>query len=216
MMEEHYYRDFPGLAMAYSIYEGFYSGKKSGSFELMLQMPEHVLRSRQLAGWLWALRKKWEASESMEVFLEKHPKLLVIWQFEFLFQLRDVLSGEIHDRTFACDGLWVQRYRMVRKEFANPDQGLPAYARMKDRAQAERLYRMTINLVHARNIRYLLKYYCGIHLEGKVDFSYYEQRAKLYGTTMEEEGEISGKPFDELIILEEMGYDRRDGGFGKN
>lgn len=186
MEEERYYQDYISLAMAYSLNKGFYSGKILGSGNRMPKMSKHVDRSRGLSQWLWDLREKWRASESMKHFLKKHPKLLAMWQFETLFEFQDVIKGEIHERKFSCDNLSTQRLIIVRKEFTDPEKGVPAYRLMKGRNQAERLYNMTINAPSPRAIRYILKHYCGILLAGSVDFSYWESWANRRGTTAEE------------------------------
>ncbi len=65
----HYYCDFPSLAMAYSLEKGFYSGKILGSAHELAKIPEYVDRSRKLSGWLLDLREKWKTSQDMMLFL---------------------------------------------------------------------------------------------------------------------------------------------------
>ncbi|NPA95640.1 MAG: hypothetical protein GXO58_09475, partial [Thermodesulfobacteria bacterium] len=74
MEVEHYYRDYPSLALSYNLREGWYSGKLVASAARLAQMKKYVLRSRLLSQWLWELGEKWQTSEKTLRFLKKHPK----------------------------------------------------------------------------------------------------------------------------------------------
>lgn len=208
MEVNHYYRDFPSLAMAYSLEKGFYSGKMLGSAHELAKIPEYVDRSRKLSGWLWDLREKWKTSKDMLLFLVKHPKVDAISQFVTLFEISNVIHGEIYSREFDCNNQSIKRYVKLRKEFAEPDNKMPVYSRMKNREQRERLYRITIDAAYPRSIRYLIKYCCGVTPAGKVDFSYFESWARREGISAEEKSEMASRAnfIDEIEILKEIGY----------
>ncbi len=206
MVEERYYRDYPLLAFFYGQGEGFYSGKNLASARRLAQIEEHVQRSRLLAEWLWLLGEKWQNSDNMPQFVAKHPKLQALRQLVLLDELMDIIHGEIYARDFACDNQSVQRYLLMRKEFAEPQHEPPAYSRMKSRKQARFLYDGAINYVYARSTKYVLKHYCGYEVGGKENNRRYASWAETHNFTPEKEAEnrAKGNYFDEIKILEEM------------
>ena len=207
MEVEHYYRDYISLALSYSFNEGFYSGYLAGSNSRMAQMPEQVQRSRQLSQWLWELHNKWQKSEEMRVFLEQHPKLEAMYQFEQTYELADIIQGEIYSREFNCNNQSIARYITTRKEFVEGAHGgKPAYLRMKSPSERERIYNLVISNTGARSIKYVIKHYCGFEVAGKADVSRYASWAKVHKVTPEIEAENSAKANfdDEIKILEEM------------
>jgi len=206
METEHYYRDYPSLAMSYTLQKGFYAGKLIASAHKLAQMPVHQKRAQLLSTWLWELKEKWSSSQEMNNFLEKEPKLEALMQFVLLSELEGFIHAEIYRRTLGCENISVQRYVRIRHEFAGPDNGLPAYLRMRSQVQGQRLYRMAINSAGPRSIQYVLKHFCGIQLAGKVDYSYWESWAKRRNMTAQELAEDASKSnfHDEIKILEEL------------
>ncbi len=150
----------------------------------------------------------------MDKTLIEYPKVDAISQFVALFEISNVIHGEIYSREFDCNNQSIKNYIKLRKEFAEPDNQIPAYSRMKNREQRERLYRITIDAAYPRSIRYLLKYCCGVIPAGKVDFSYFESWAKRKGISAEEESENASRAnfIDEITILQEIGYTCRCSG----
>jgi hypothetical protein len=138
--------------------------------------------------------------------LKKHPKLEALRLAVLLFELEDVIQGEIYSRSFACGNQSVQRYISLRKEFVEGDSDYPAYRRMKSMVQGRRLYEMVVQDGNAPSIKYVLKHYCGYEVAGKEDVSKYESWAKVHKVTPDIEAENSVKANfdDEIKILEEM------------
>jgi hypothetical protein len=206
MKEEHYYRDYPGLALSYNLREGWYSGKLVASAHRLAQMEKYVRRSRLLSQWLWDLGEKWQTSEKTLRFLKKHPKLEALRLAVLLFELEDVIQGEIYSRSFACGNQSVQRYISLRKEFVEGDSDYPAYRRMKSMVQGRRLYEMVVQDGYAPSIKYVLKHYCGYEVAGEEDLKRYLRRAKSEKKIPSEVAEEVAKYnyLDEIKILEEM------------
>ncbi len=206
MEVEHYYRDYPALALSYNLREGWYSGKLVASAARLAQMKKYVLRSGQLSQWLWELGEKWQTSEKTLRFLKKHPKLEALRLAVLLFELEDVIQGEIYNRSFSCNSQSVQRYINLRKEFVEGGSGYPAYCRMKSMVQGQRLYEMVVQNGNAPSIKYVITHYCGYEMAGKEDYSYWVPFAKDRGISPKERAEMSVKNNfnDEIKILEEM------------
>jgi hypothetical protein len=206
MEVEHYYRDFASLAFSYEQYKGYYSGKKIASAHHIAQMPEQIEKARLLSQWLWALRHKWQNSYDTAQFIQRHPKVEAMLEIVVLFQAKSIIQGEIYARTFACGNESIQSYMEMRKIFAEPDSGKPAYARMKSRTQGQRLYRMAIESAGARSTKYVIKQYCGYEPVGKEDNSSYESWAETHKITPAKEAarSASNNYMDEVEILEEM------------
>lgn len=203
---EHYYRDFPSLAFSYAQYNGYYSGKKIASAHRIAQMPEQIEKARLLSQWLWELRKKWKDSPDATRFIKKHPKVEAMLEAVVLFQTKTIIQGEIYSRTFACSNESIQKYLEMRKIFAQPDSGQPAYAKIKSQNQGQRLYRMAIESPGARSTKYVLKQYCGYEPAGKEDNSSYESWAETHKISPAEEAakSASNNYMDEVKILDEM------------
>lgn len=206
MEVEHYYRDYPALAFHYHLTKGFYAGRILASAHRIAQMPEHVERSRSLVRWLSELKDKWRTSAKAETFVKSHPKVEALRQSALLFELQDLIQGEIYERKFACGNDSIRQYIATRQEFVNPGQGLPAYRRMKSPKQGRRLYNVAIEGGAARSTKYVIKRFCGVTVAGQEDNSSYERVSKYHHRTAEEQAEyVTEANFrDEINILETM------------
>ncbi|WP_448875121.1 hypothetical protein [Desulfobulbus propionicus] len=212
MEEEHYYRDYPALAFSYEQYKGFYSYKKVGSAQRLAMMPKHVNRSRLLSRWLWELPSKWQVSPKALAFNVAHPKIVALLQADLLLELQALIQGEVHERKFACDNESVKRYVTTRTEFVAPLDGLPAYKRMKENDQGNRLYEIVIDGPGPRSTKYILSHYCQIDVAGQEDNNKrrYIEIGKLLNRTADEQASHLSKLnySEEVEILEEQFHGR--------
>ena len=206
MEEEHYYLDFPSLALSYYLKKGYFAHHYAGSQHSLALIPEHVERARLLSGWLWDLQGKWQQSVKTMAFVKKNPKLEAMYLFVLQAELIHYQQGLINQNQFTCDNIAVDRYVAARKQFVEPTSGRPAYVRMKNIKQAKRLYRWSIDGSQARSMRYVLRHYCGMEVVGKEDNSRYASRAKHYNRTQDQESEHAAKANfrQEIKILEEQ------------
>lgn len=206
MKEEHYYLDFPSLALSYLLKHGFYAQHKAGSAHSLAVIPEHVERAKLLSGWLWDLQGKWQQSPKTMAFIKKNPKLEAMYLTVLQHMLIQYLQGAINQHQFSCDDRAIERYASARKQFVEPDIGTAAYKRMRNSAQAKRLYNWSVDNAQAQSIRYVLKHYCGIELVGQENLRELEPWAKMHNRTVEEQAEHEAKLNfnDEIKILEEQ------------
>ncbi len=138
--------------------------------------------------------------------VKSHPKVEALRQSALLFELQDLIQGEIYERKFACGNDSIRQYIATRQEFVNPGQGLPAYRRMKSPKQGRRLYNVAIEGGAARSTKYVIKRFCGVTVAGQEDNSSYERVSKYHHRTAEEQAEyVTEANFrDEINILETM------------
>lgn len=206
MEEELYYQGFHSLALSYRAYRGFYSGKLIGSAQRMAMMPEHVERIRLLSDRLWELPRKWKNSVFMKDLLKKQMKVEVLRQMTLLLLLKELIQGEIHALEFSCTNESVKRYIQARKEFVNPTHGKAAYLKMREKEQAQRMYRIAIEGTGARSTKYVIKQYCGVVVAGKENNSELVRWAKNHNRTPAEQAEENSKDnyMQEIEILERI------------
>jgi hypothetical protein len=206
MEEEHYYLDYPSLALSYRLNKGYFAYHYAGSQHSLALIPKHVERARLLSGWLWALQGKWRKSAKTMAFIKKHPKLEAMYLYVLQAELIHYQQGLINQHQFTCDNIAVRRYVAARQQFIKPASGRPAYLRMKSYAQARRLYRWSVDGGQARSMRYVLRHYCGMEVVGKEDNSRYASSAKYHNRTPDQQSEHAAKMnfYDEIKILEEQ------------
>ncbi len=206
MEEEHYYLDFPSLALSYYLKKGYFADHYAGSQHSLALMPKHVERARLLSTWLWDLQFKWQQSAKTMAFIKKHPKLEAMYLYVLQAEFIHYQQGLINQHQFTCDNIAAQRYARARQQFIEPASGRPAYLRMKSSEQAKRLYRWSIDSAQARSMRYVLRHYCGIEVVGKEDNSRYASWAKHHNRTSDQESEDAAKANfrKEIKILEEQ------------
>ena len=204
MEEEHYYLDYTSLALSYLLKHGFYAHHKAGSAHSLALIPKHVERSRLLSNWLWELQGKWNKSQNTLDFLNKNPKLEAMYLTVLQHMLIRYFQGTINQNRFSCDDVSIQRYVKARKQFVEPEEGRPAYKRMRNIKEANRLLDWSVDNPNSRSIRYVLGHYCGIAVVGDENNSKYAFWAKHDGQTPDQEAEDRAKLnfYDEIIILE--------------
>lgn len=203
MEVHHYYRNFPGMALYYTLYEGFLTGKLAGSGMVMAQDKMFTERSKKLVGWLYAVREKWKESPTTQEFIRAHPKVEAMLQVALLLELGEVIRSQIWSKEFCCDDSYVKQYIAMRKEFIEGSNEMnPAYQRMREKAQAKSVHNMAISTVPARFMKYILKKYCKEVVPGKEKNRY--ARAKWVDAEKENEERIKSLYSDEIKILEEI------------
>lgn len=204
MEEEHYYLDYPSLALSYYFHKGFYANHYAGSAHKLALIAKHVERAKILSNWLWELQPKWQQSSKTMAFIKNNPKLEAMYLYVLQAELTHYLQGTINQHQFSCDNIAIRRYVKARQQFVEPENGRPAYKRMKSGDQANRLYNWSIDNAQARSIRYVLRHYCGVEVVGKEDNSRYASWAKHDGQTPDQESEDRAKLNfqDEIKILE--------------
>lgn len=109
MKFQHYYRNFPGLAMYYIIFDGFYVGKYTGSAKYLLRNRKYALRLEQLLKWLEDLKARWKADGFYQTIWEKYPKVGAIRKVVHQAILQDLLSVLAYRKEFHCDHPWIAK-----------------------------------------------------------------------------------------------------------
>lgn len=205
-MEEKYLEGFAGLAFSYMLEDGFYSGKRLGSYRKMAKLPEQVKRTKLLLRWLNDLRTRWKNSPTLTRTIHNNPKVLVVAQLALLTKLEDMILAEIHSRKFNCDQPSIHQYVQLRKEFYSPDNGKPAYKKIRNRHERAAIYHIAINSAGARDTKYLVEHYCGYKMAGKMDMSSAAAFAKDKNITPEEQEELECRASlrEEVKIIEEQ------------
>ncbi len=203
MKEQHYYRGFPGLAFYYTAFQFFLTGQKVGSRVLLVNDAHLLGRIRNLVDWLGELQEKWQTSPETKLFIEEHPKIKAFLQLSRVDGTSNLIYGSILNHEFSCMSREVQEYMVFRSELVGSKSILP---RIKDQAQAQRLYNIAVNTMIGRFQSYTLERFCGLAVAGKEDMRRFTGWAK---PVKEERESTLRNLFKEAVqILEEEEHER--------
>jgi hypothetical protein len=186
MYEQHYLRNFAGMAHFYSYFKSGYAPGNNGSDFYLCKIPKHVHRSELLVTWLGELKNRWRSSGKTQEFLNRHPVIAVFRQVAVAIECSFLVLGRINSDTFSCTEPYWRIYAQVRKEFLFGEPGKTApYQMLKDREKAKQFYNVMIQSVAAKFDYYIFNRYCGLKLPGKVDWSY-DRRGRTQGQSLDD------------------------------
>ncbi len=186
MYEQHYLRNFAGMAHYYAYFKRGYAPGNNGSDFYLCKIPKYIHRSELLVTWLGDLKKRWRNSAYMQKFLKQHPVVAVFRQVAVAIECHFVILGRINSDAFSCNDPYWGTYAQVRKEFLFGEPGKPAsYRMMKDREKAKKFYYIVMQSVAAKFNYYIFQRYCGKKLPGKVDWSR-ERESRHQGWTLDD------------------------------
>lgn len=162
MKFQHYYRNFPGLAMYYIVYDGFYVGKYTGSAKYLLRNQKYTSRLEQLLKWLEDLKAHWEADRFYQTIWEKYPKVGAIRQIVHQAILLDLLSVLAYRKEFRCDHPWVAKLYQSYLDIMSDDYSNNILLRLKEvnTKEASFLYKQNVYSLTGEVGQYVLKHFC--------------------------------------------------------
>ena len=139
---EHYYRNFPALAVYYETYDGFYADRYIGSARVNLKKEGFVSRLETLLTWLDDLGNRWRQDGVYEKIVTEHPIVEAYRRIIRLSILQELLSAIIFKGRFKCDHVYVNRlhdeYVDLLSEDIRKNYLLNLYSREKSRQQTAR------------------------------------------------------------------------------
>lgn len=179
MEEFHYLRNFAGEAQYYAYNApGSYTKMYKNSGHFYAQMPELTARNEKLAVWLRELSGKWQRSEKVAAFIQKHPKIDAMRQMGLIMTLVDIFQARIWAHQFDCDDPYLGYLRDARKEFVDGrGNSPPSWEQMQNKKTAKMFYEIAINSVIARFTNFITEKECGESLPGEEDMREFQSRA---------------------------------------
>jgi hypothetical protein len=160
MKTKHYYRNFPRMLFYYCLNEGFYAGKFRGSRKPLSKMPIHRKRSELIVHWIYSYKDQIE-NNSQKSLLKENPKIEALLQVSLILELHDLFHADLWGESFSCGKPYVDQLVTAINDFGAGSNGeLPAYQRMKDKAQAETLYHGAIDNISSRFVMFSLHKFC--------------------------------------------------------
>ncbi len=192
MEEEYYLNDYPSLALAYNLGEGWYSGKVRSSARDMAKLGEHVERSEKLVSWLKNFEQKMDDNSFFPSSSKISMKSKIMTHATIILELEDVIHGSIFNKKFDCTSSTIADYLKYKFE-------LIGISSLQNIDETNDLVNVSLHNNRAKAISFMLNRYCSIDFES---FSNENDRHMSKNT------QVISKPVttfsEELIILEEI------------
>lgn len=171
MKEFHFLRNFAGEAQYYAYNApSSYTKMYKNSRHFYVQMSELTARNEMLVIWLRDLSVKWQQSEGMSAFIQKHPKVDVMRQVGLIMTLVNIFDARIWGRQFSCEDPYLHYLYEARDEFVNGREGnISSLKQMQDKKTAKVFNEIVINSVIARFTNFITERKCGEPLPGEED-----------------------------------------------
>jgi hypothetical protein len=177
------------MVFYYSLYEGYYMGNRTGSLFKRSTIPKFIGRSENILIWLEELKSHWQKSEKILAFIVQEPEVELLRQAAFAIKVQYLIISRIDTGRFDCNDPYWAMYKEVRHDHSHGQNGVSAFTRSKDRETAERFKFFITNGEPAKFDWWVLHHYCGIDLDGAIDWEDEIRRA-----------ENVGQPFEEYVV----------------